>query len=478
MENSNLLYLLRTFSPSEWKAFDKYLRSPYLNSNKRLLPFYAYLKKYHPAFEHKQLAKPVIFAALFPEKENFDDKLLRAAMSDLHKATLRFLAFHELGESDILQKELLAKRFAKKDEYEKFKNLSLEILILKEKEAGPIHGLEYYYKKFEAYNNLYFFPGKAGYKISPEHLEKAHENLYAFFSMANERILIEKADRNTRFNIKEKKAVSEKKDLYFLSERASLNKKLLDLLKNKRGNHDYFLEIKNGYIGHFDTLDLFDKKFIFQKFQNYINKEFINGKSDYLQELLSLYKFGLAKKLFLYESEINDNVFINIAVTGASCKDFNWTDKFIHRYAAYLNLNLQEDAFNFAKASLKFNQGIFSECIDLLAGISPKNIYYKLRVTPLYIRCYFELFLTDDSYAKLLKSKIKAFEKFLERKKFLSEKWTIPYKNFCKATIVLIQLKKPIGLNKLAIKNKYNKREKEKNTINRNWILEKLNDLK
>ncbi|MEO1259006.1 MAG: hypothetical protein AAFZ15_09410 [Bacteroidota bacterium] len=482
MYKSKLLTLFRTLTAAEWKAFGKFLHSPYLNSNKRLIPFYGYLKKHHPRFDHKQLEKPTVFAALFSEKAKYDDKLLRATMADLHKAAMRFLAHKQLVEDELLQMELQARHFGQKDNYQKFEKTRLA--ELEKKATDTVKDMDYFYRNFLAYYQLYFFPGKAGSKISATYLEQADEHLHLFYAVASTRIEVEKRDRDSRLagqtgkthllNIKKWLQDNNLK----IPPSIILNRGLINLLEQKKGNHPYFSELKKNYFNSYEILDQFDQKLVFQKLQNYINKEYLKGHAGYLSELLDMYKFGLSKKLFFYGNEIHENTFINIAVTGAACKDFVWTKNFIDDYALFLSPILRDDAKAFANASLAFNQGNFVKATSYLRRIANTGFYYKLRVAPLTIRCFFELYIRDESYFDLLISKIEAFEKYLKRKHLLSEQRILAYNNFCKFVTKLAIHTYSHSNHKYADKKSLNRITEEKTTINRRWILEKINEIK
>ena len=61
-----VLKILSLLDVRSYKSFLKYLDSPYLNTNRKLLDFATYLFKYHPEFGHKNLKKENLDRFLFP----------------------------------------------------------------------------------------------------------------------------------------------------------------------------------------------------------------------------------------------------------------------------------------------------------------------------------------------------------------------------------------------------------------------------
>jgi len=90
MQKSRLIEVLRSFSERERLQFDKYLASPYHNTQVDLLRLYQ-----HIAFALQQkidaaLDKEYVYEKLFP-KQAYKDVRIRLLMSDLLKHAERFL---------------------------------------------------------------------------------------------------------------------------------------------------------------------------------------------------------------------------------------------------------------------------------------------------------------------------------------------------------------------------------------------------
>ncbi|MEM1118821.1 MAG: hypothetical protein AAGJ18_00145 [Bacteroidota bacterium] len=69
---SKFVQTLRTFSEAELKSFDKWLHSPWCNSNKNLPKLLEKLKKYYPDFAEEKLTKEKLFRQVLPKGKYSD----------------------------------------------------------------------------------------------------------------------------------------------------------------------------------------------------------------------------------------------------------------------------------------------------------------------------------------------------------------------------------------------------------------------
>jgi len=84
--------LLGSLTKEEFRRFRKVVQSPFFTSNERHLALYDHLKKYYPAFEHKQLAKEMLFEICYP-KQAFNDRLLRVLLREFTNMIEEYLLF-------------------------------------------------------------------------------------------------------------------------------------------------------------------------------------------------------------------------------------------------------------------------------------------------------------------------------------------------------------------------------------------------
>jgi hypothetical protein len=73
MENSQVKFrfipIIRAFSKEEFKEFGRFVKSPYYNSNKKIIALYETLKKYYPELNHSHLTGEKLYKKIYPGKK-------------------------------------------------------------------------------------------------------------------------------------------------------------------------------------------------------------------------------------------------------------------------------------------------------------------------------------------------------------------------------------------------------------------------
>ena len=88
--NTKFFQIIKTFSPTELKAFEYWLKSPWANSNKNLIRLLEKVIKYHPDFDNKKLTKEKLFKQILPNGK-FSDRRMNNLLSEGFLAAERFL---------------------------------------------------------------------------------------------------------------------------------------------------------------------------------------------------------------------------------------------------------------------------------------------------------------------------------------------------------------------------------------------------
>lgn len=114
MQNTKLISLFKTFSPVEFKEFDKFLSSPFHAGDRNLRPFFETLKDFYPDFDDPNLTSEETFRVLYPD-EKFDESRIRKLSSFLFKMAEEYLIIVELRGKTIERKFMLLEQFRKGD---------------------------------------------------------------------------------------------------------------------------------------------------------------------------------------------------------------------------------------------------------------------------------------------------------------------------------------------------------------------------
>ncbi|MBK9016983.1 MAG: hypothetical protein IPM82_24610 [Saprospiraceae bacterium] len=117
---------------------------------------------------------------------------------------------------------------------------------------------------------------------------------------------------------------------------------------------------------------------------------------------------------------ISDSTFLNIVSTASGLKEFAWAKQFILDYEKYLPEEVRTETTTLSFVYLYFHQKEYVQVVELLLNFSFQNFNKLLSSKNILLRCYFELFLKNDSsYYTVFTSFAKAFDKFVKGKEFI-----------------------------------------------------------
>jgi len=123
MKDSKLAAMLRTFSASEMKEFNTFLRSPYFSTGRDLTEFFNCLKLFYPGFDNPKLTSDYLYKKLYPGKD-FDNKIstgvLYTLSADLYKLCKKFLIQTGINEDQQRRKFYLLNKLREKKLYKEF----------------------------------------------------------------------------------------------------------------------------------------------------------------------------------------------------------------------------------------------------------------------------------------------------------------------------------------------------------------------
>ncbi|MEZ4851210.1 MAG: hypothetical protein R3B93_21870 [Bacteroidia bacterium] len=480
MKDSKLLQLFRTVKQEELRWLAKWVRSPYFNVNKQVVKLFDYLRKYGSDYHSPKLEKEKVFAHIFPGKP-FDDNKLRYIMFCLTEQIEEFLMFELLKKDTFQRQRLLYSALGERDLYELFDRKKTEITEQLENDAFKD---EYYYlAKWRLEHDHFFHPQTYRYKNASVYLQEMMQNLDAFFMLAKIRYSTELRNRENIFSeeheipfVEETKEMASTHPIFGENVIFKVYTDILRLMEDLE-NEAVYQRLEENVTHNLDLFRPTDQASLIRYMINTTNQLYNKGKSEYIDKQFRLYKIGVEKELFLHEGKLPDSTFLNIIVTASMVGEFEWIEKFIAQLAPALLEEKQADAISLGTAYWYFGKNEFKSSLQLLQKIESSDLQYLLRIKSLSIRCYFELFLTDDTYYELVTYESRAFEKFLRRNELLSEKRVQGYLKFLSIILKLASLKTHYKANEKNLKQLRDKLEKEHTLIARQWLREKIRQI-
>lgn len=472
MHQSKLLNLIAGFEIKEIHWFQKFLDSPFYNSNDEFILLFKYLKKYYPEFDSPKLSKPTVFKKLYPDEE-FNVQKLRKTMHGLALLAEEFLVAIQLRGNPFEKKKLLITALGERNIYNYFKKKTEN--LLSEIEQNKQRDEHFYEDHYQLTYQLVGHTQTIRQSDTDTILQRMSNDLdYGYFirklALACNYQLLKKI-YNSSEQLSFIEAIIAEVDYRKLYINPTIN---LYFLIFKIVSDDQKIDLLDGVIQLFKK----EKTNLSPKHVEIILKLLINisarqinvGNSVYIEQNFQLYKIGLAIGALISNGKMSANTFGNIISGGAFLKEFDWTKKFIDEYQVYLDDEIKDEVVAFNLSNLYFNQKKYEEAIDLLLSRDFQVVLYKIMTKTLLLKCYYSLFQKDSTYFELMIAQLDAFEKYIRREKSISENNQISFINLAKYLRRIVNRR--IQHKNLAYLSA--KIKKEKLLSNRSWLLEQL----
>ncbi|MEY4204208.1 MAG: hypothetical protein RL013_1912 [Bacteroidota bacterium] len=212
-----------------------------------------------------------------------------------------------------------------------------------------------------------------------------------------------------------------------------------------------------------DALDLIDAALHFCTGR--INK----GNQDFIREYFELFENGLKKGIFLIKGELAVWRFNNIVAAALRLGKADWAEDFIESNYPVLPEDSRENTRTFNLARVYRYQKRYGKVLELLRNVEYADIGYNLISKAVLLITYYEL-----NERETLASFTVSFRTFLNRQRDIPVQRREGYLNLVRFTRKLMKLERKDV--KSADKLRDEIIQNRSNTVNHDWLLEKLNE--
>lgn len=472
MKESKLYSILSSFSTKQLNRFDKFVKSPYFNSNDSLIKLYELI---HGILKgNKEIEEKAAWEAIFREKDYHEGKF-RKLLSDLVSLTESFLIQEELNDSSLLKQNLLLQSIKKN----KISAIQKKIVTnsIKEADRRKEQSSEYFLQRFRIEKNHYnltsHFERKAKKKsiTAAQDLQELSKKLDIFY-------LIEKMRHGTDLLTW---SVMYKSDIDFaqfdftskLIERSNYLEipavnifyNIFKAFKDDQNPKHYF-KAKEIMLNNLDEFPFAEQQDIYDSMISYCIGKVNDGEKEFIPEALEMYKTGVDTGISLIDGELTPTTFRNIV--GVSLR-FGYIDTaidFINDKIDLINHKFRNNALNFNLARVYFYKKDHGKVLDYLNQVDFDDVWYNINSKAMLIATYYETEELDP-----LESLLTSYAAFIRREKSLDESRRHHFLNFVKIVRKLIKVF-PVTNEKLdKLKDEV---QNTKAIINRKWLYERI----
>ncbi len=499
MHQSKLIRILRKIPRIESKYITRFLQYTYPKNNITVVKLFKYLYKYHPKFESTKLAKESVFEKIFPD-EAFKDKKMRMLQSDLVKPLEEYMVIEEIKKDKFLFQYILANALDRRNNSQYYKSV-IKNLQKDLSDSNTPRSLFSYLALIIMNRKLLLHPATKQFHPSTRKvLDSTIANFYRFSVLANLQFMIEvferEKDQESIYSLPFfKEAIEHAKDYASEDIIFEMYLALIDLVEKKdeqsyRKLKDLHAEYNNQVKHKVNNAEktIFsqgllqqgfynEQRLVYIKLHNFIISKIYEDHVTYKAEQFELYKSGVENNLITNNNQIPDSTFINICISGAANKAFEWTENFITKYESYLDEACRPNAVALSRAFLHFHLKDFEKAFDFLNMVKEKDLPYNFRFRSLCVKCYYEFARKDDSYIQPLKDYIGNFKQFI-KKSNLNKNRKLTYTNFCTFCKKLIGCKESNEGSTQETKHMLKEElDATRSIIAREWLVEKIEEL-
>lgn len=476
---SDLITVLKKFSPEDNKQFSLFLKNEYLCRNKNCYEFFNELHKYYPLYVIDQKQKEIIYRHLYPAKE-FNESTFRSLVRSLMISVEDYLLIEDIRENSSEREVKLLKILNDKNAADVVSKKLEDIKsIISKDNNGDISKKFLYLYDYEIFRYNYF---DANMKVL--HKDEA-DDTFVYMNNANSHLslfyFVEIVSNFVNYKIQQGMYDNhiEELDVIFLSadlkrldvlfecteyEYAYRLYKYLYLLYSEKTSKTSFLRYKSFFLEHTGQLS---KKELLQHNNMLIsycikNKNLIPELAD---ELWGLYQFYLSKELYEADNNhyLDTYLFRSIIFLGLRHGYFSEVKLIIDKFSTKLH---PEDSFNLKNLGYAYYYsytGELKKSMEFANKVKLNDYVFKYDIKNLFVKLYFE----DGSFDQLT-STIRCYREFLRNDKLLNQEIKNSFKQYINFTEQL--LKQMDNADNIELNYTLDKLQKAPNVYAKDWL--------
>lgn len=470
MGDSKLIEILSSLSESEFKRFGKFIKSSFHNESPMLIKLYEFFKNYYP--DTTNIYKEDIGNFIYSDGKEYDTKL-RKLLSEFTKILENFILYIEIETNKFSRNNLLLTISHRRNLSKTFDQTLTD--YRKENEKLSERDSHYFFRKYNI--ELESFRFLAGKFKNPEiHiriLSESVDDLFLFEKLIciyNITLLRNSFNKEvkTDLNFADEiiQHIEKNEDHYSKNKIIIYAYYLSCMMALKINETEYFFKYKKFILKNHKQFSSKELETFYMNMYSYSIQKVNKGEKPFLKEMMDVYKFT-DKNADSIKHMFGFNIYyLNAINTGMTLKEFDWVERFIHKYKRSLPEDVREDVFNLGMANFYFFKRNYDEALSHLIKSDYPNYTYYLMAKVLMIKIYFE----KKDFEGVLTT-IDAMKHFLKRKDLIPERLIKSNLNFLNCIIKLCgRNKKSSVLNAEMIANE------DMSIANRDWLLEKIRE--
>jgi len=398
MQKSNLIRSLRCLDKRDWRAFRKFVRSPYFNQREDVIRLFDYLDEMLGALKVENLDRKLVFKAVYG-METFEEQKLRHTSSVLLKLLKKYLVQLELEKDKMQHQAYLCKAYRQKSLDTFFEKALLQGRQDLEKET--YRDSAFYYKHFE------WAMEEAVFTVSYRRNEhKQFQTIADHLSISFIANLL-----RLKCEIQSHQTMSEQvynlqllpKVLKLLAAGEYLDIPIVALYYHCYSAFDaleqnevvlsekHFHSLKELIHTHWTLIPPIEIRDIYLYAINYCIKRLNSGDRHFIREAFELFRSGLSNETLLEEGILSSFTYKNITRLGMALQEDEWVASFLENHKKHLHPRERENTWRYNLAFFYFQKQKYQQAMQLLVQTEFKDVLNNLDARRMLLKSYFEL---------------------------------------------------------------------------------------
>lgn len=435
MKKSQLLHILKTFSPKEIREMRKWLHSPAHNQRQDVIQLFEYFFEDNHINKEDFLDKATVFSWIF-SKQTYDDAKMRQTMFFLLKTTEDFLVNQKLSKDEINKKIILASVYRNRKLDKLFHKCIKQTEQLQENSS--VQSEQFYINEYFLEKEKYEYFGKIS--RLPKNLQQVSDSLDVSFLVGKLRqvclMLSHQSVYQKEYDIgllDKVLPIIESKDFIKIPAIAIfyfIYKTLID-----KEDEEHFFNLKEQIKTNGHLFPLGEIRDIYLMAINYCIRRMNAGTPSFIREAFEMYRLGFEKEILIENKRLTRASFHNVVSIALKLKEYEWVQNFINDYQQYLKEEHREGFVYYSLARLHYEEKDYDKAMKLLVQeVHYDDIIISLSAKTLLAKMYYE----QDEF-DVLESLLESMRTYIQRKKVLVYHKN-NYKNILKYTKKLLKV--------------------------------------
>lgn len=485
LSDLSFIRLLKSFSKKEITDFEKFIASPFFNSQSTLVKIFSEIKKYYPEFSDNNFTKKNLYEKVNPGKI-YNDVIFRKYISNLFKLSEKFLIVNDTLQNNERKITFLLDQYERRNLYDFFHKV-LNNTAKSDREKYELTN--------ETFYNLYYREElKSSLNIRSNKISLLKTNLIKSHIYLLLQLLLSSSVYSNMM-IVTRKTYKDSEEIRFFEEFFEV----FDIIKYLE-NSEYINKTESLFIqlcksdilllkNPYDKNELKKMKEILVKISSNLNKNLLyiffshlniyfllnisNGSDEYSLELFENYKFMLSKDLYVFGDRkfISFSEYRTLLLYSLKLKKFKWAENFINEYRDHHFPEMKDEIIVYSFVVLNFETGNLQESLKFLSRIKSNDMVIRMDSDVIRMMIFYEQGMIDSA-----ESFADSFLHFIKVNKIFSKDVIKNQLDFIKYYKLLLKFRHR-GMKEFDYK-KIKKEISENNSIRRrNWLIEKLDNI-